>query len=213
MGLPRGEWSGGALISAYSTHLGLLVLEGAIAREIVLADSVSSELLGPGDVIRPWGGSGATRLLGEQSRWHVLAAARLAVLSDDFGAALARYPEINALLIDRLDDRAERLARLKAIAQLNSVSRRLMALFWHLAERWGRMTADGIVVPLTLSHRLLGELVGARRPTVSAALAALAGEGRLVRRVSGEWLLVDAPEETPETRVVSHRRRLLAALP
>jgi CRP/FNR family transcriptional regulator, cyclic AMP receptor protein len=117
------------------------------------------------------------------------------------------------MLIGRLDDRAERLATLKAIAQLNSVRRRLIALFWHLAERWGRMTADGIVVPLTLSHRLLGELVGARRPTVSAALAALAHEGRLVRRESGDWLLVDAPEATPETRVVSHRRRLLAALP
>ena len=213
MTLPRGEWSCGPLISAYSTHLGLLVLEGAIAREVVLADTVSSELLGPGDVIRPWGGAGAPRLLGEQSRWHVLAAARLAVLTNGFGVAVARYPEVHALLIERLDERAERLATLKAITQLNSVSRRLIALFWHLAERWGRMTADGIVVPLTLSHRLLGELVGARRPTVSAALATLASEGRLVRRESGDWLLVDAPEETPATRVVSHRRRLLAALP
>ena len=88
-----------------------------------------------------------------------------------------------------------------------------MALFWHLAERWGRMTAEGVVMPLTLSHRLLGELVGARRPTVSAALGELAHEGRLVRRRSGDWLLVDAPEQTPERRVVSHRRRLLAALP
>ncbi len=87
-----------------------------------------------------------------------------------------------------------------------------MALFWHLAEQWGRMTADGIVVPLTLSHRLLGELVGARRPTVSAALAALAHDGRLVRRESGDWLLVEAPEGTPETRAVSHRRRLLTAV-
>jgi CRP/FNR family transcriptional regulator, cyclic AMP receptor protein len=213
MALPRGEWSCGPLISAYSTHLGLLVLEGAICREVVLADTVSSELLGPGDVIRPWGGPSAPRLLGEQSRWHVLAAARLAVLTNGFGVAVARYPEVHALLIARIDERAERLATLKAITQLNSVRRRLIALFWHLAERWGRMTADGIVVPLTLSHRLLGELVGARRPTVSAALAALAGEGRLVRRESGDWLLVDEPEETPETRVVSHRRRLLAALP
>jgi CRP-like cAMP-binding protein len=213
MALPRGEWSGAPLISASSTHLGLLVLEGAICREIVLADTVSSELLGPGDVIRPWGAASAPRLLGEQARWHVLAAARLAVLSNGFGVAVARYPEVHAMLIERFDERAERLATLKAITQLNSVSRRLIALFWHLAERWGRMTADGIVVPLTLSHRLLGELIGARRPTVSAALAALAAEGRLVRRQSGDWLLVDAPEVTPETRVVSHRRRLLAALP
>ena len=47
----------------------------------------------------------------------------------------------------------------------------------------------------------------------AAAVATLAREGRLVRRESGDWLLIDAPEETPEMRVVSHRRRLLAALP
>ena len=208
--LPRGEWTGGALSATDSSHLGLLVIDGAIAREVVLADTISSELLGPGDLIRPWGPDGAPRLLGQQCRWQVLADARLAVLTRGFGAVVARYPEVSTMLIDRIDDRAERLATLKAIGQLNSVERRLIALFWHLAERWGRMTADGVVVPLTLSHRLLGEFVGARRPTVSTALAGLAREGRLMRRGSGDWLLADEPEGTTVRRVVSHRRRLLA---
>jgi hypothetical protein len=211
--LRRGEWTGAALRSTDSCHLGLLVIDGAIAREVVLADTISSELLGPGDVIRPWGPDGAPRLLGQQSRWQVLADARLAILTRAFGAALARYPEVNAMLIDRIDDRAERLATMKAITQLNSVERRLIALFWHLAERWGRMTGDGVVVPLTLSHRLLGELVGARRPTVSTALAGLARDGRLIRRGSGDWLLAGEPEDTTVQRVVSHRRRLLADQP
>ena len=77
---------------------------------------------------------------------------------------------VNAALIDRLNDRAQRLAVMQAICQLNRVDRRLLSLFWHLAERWGRMTPDGVVVPLTLSHRMLGQLVGALRPTVSSAL-------------------------------------------
>jgi len=208
--LPRGEWTGAALSTADSSHLGLLVIEGAIAREVVLADTISSELLGPGDLIRPWGPDGAPRLLGQQTQWQVLADARLAVLTRGFGIAVSRYPEVSAMLIDRIDDRAERLATLKAIGQLNSVERRLVALFWHLAERWGRMTGDGVVVPLTLSHRLLGELVGARRPTVSTALAGLARDGRLMRRGSGDWLLADEPEDTTVHRVVAHRRRLLA---
>jgi len=211
--LPRGEWTGGALSASDSCHLGLLVIEGALVREVVLADTISSELLGPGDLIRPWGPDGAPRLLGQQTQWQVLADAKLAVLTRGFGTAVSRYPEVSAMLIDRIDDRAERLATLKAIGQLNSVERRLVALFWHLAERWGRMTGDGVVVPLTLSHRLLGELVGARRPTVSTALAGLSREGRLVRRGSGDWLLADAPEDTPVHRVVAHRRRLLADRP
>jgi hypothetical protein len=51
------------------------------------------------------------------------------------------------------------------------------------------MTPDGVQVPLRLSHRLIGQLVGARRPTVSSALAELAGRGDLVRRPDGTWLL------------------------
>ena len=36
---------------------------------------------------------------------------------------------------------------------------------------------------------MLGALVGARRPTISTALAALAGDGRVLRRADGFWLL------------------------
>jgi CRP-like cAMP-binding protein len=211
--LPRGEWAGAALSASDSCHLGLLVIDGAISREVVLADTISSELLGPGDLIRPWGPDGAPRLLGQQTRWQVLADARLAVLTRGFSTAVSRYPEVSAMLIDRIDDRAERLATLKAIGQLNSVERRLIALFWHLAERWGRMTADGVVVPLTLSHRLLGEIVGARRPTVSVALAALVRDGKVRRREDATWLLVGEPPGTPAEhvcRAVAHRRRLVS---
>jgi CRP-like cAMP-binding protein len=149
-------------------------------------------------------------------RWHVLADARLGVLNRAFGAAVLRFPEVNAMLLDRLNGRLERLATMKAIAQLNSVERRLTALLWHLAERYGRVTTDGVTVPLTLSHRLLGELVGARRPTVSTALAALAEQGELLRKPDGTWLLTGEPAVTPTAkleRVVSHRRRLVTAEP
>jgi hypothetical protein len=46
-----------------------------------------------------------------------------------------------------------------------------------------------VIVGLTLSHRLIGALVGARRPTVSTAIARLASDGRVVRRSDGCWLL------------------------
>jgi CRP/FNR family transcriptional regulator, cyclic AMP receptor protein len=155
-------------------------------------------------------------LLWQHVRWQVLAETRLAVLGRAFGAALSRYPEVNSMLLERLDGRAERHATTKAMAQLNSVDRRLLALFWHLAEDWGRMTSEGIVIPLTLSHRLLGELVGARRPTVSSALATLSRDGKLIRRSDDSWLLADEPDGTlapVSARMLFHRRRLLADPP
>jgi CRP/FNR family transcriptional regulator, cyclic AMP receptor protein len=48
---------------------------------------------------------------------------------------------------------------------------------------------DGVTVTLKLSHRLLGALVGARRPTISTAVARLSGEGRVMRAEDDAWLL------------------------
>jgi hypothetical protein len=46
---------------------------------------------------------------------------------------------VTAALFDRLSERSMRLATTQAISQLTRVDRRLKALFWHLAERWGRV--------------------------------------------------------------------------
>jgi len=214
--LPRGEWHGADKATLGGTHVGLLILDGVIAREVILEDTVSTELLGAGDVIRPWASHGAPALLQQQLRWQVLARAQVAVLGRNFAAAVQAFPEVNAAVTDRLCARAERLATSQAISQLNSVERRLVALFWHLAERWGRMTPDGVVVPLTLSHRLIGELVGARRPTVSTALRGLERQGRLIRRADATWVIAGEPSGAPAgstQRLIPHRRRLLAPEP
>ena len=52
-----------------------------------------------------------------------------------------------------------------------------MLLLWHLAARWGRVEPAGLRVSLPLTHRLLGQLVAAERPSISHALARLAGPG------------------------------------
>jgi Crp-like helix-turn-helix domain len=125
---------------------------------------------------------------------------------------MTRYPEVVVAVVDRVNERGLRLAVTQAISQLNRVDRRLLALFWHLAERWGRMTGEGVALPMTLSHRMLGQLIGARRPTVSTALGDLAKRGELKRRQDGTWLLTGAPVGVPEPeieRVIPMRRRLL----
>src|SRR4051795_5175641 len=209
---PVGEWDGGRLADADPTHLGLLLVEGVLAREVVLGDTVSTELLGPGDIVRPWHVEGPPELLPVVVRWNALSGIRLGLIDRRTATGLGRYPEVWAVIVDRLSERAQRLAVTQAISQLNRVDRRLLALFWHLAERWGRVARDGIAVPLVLSHRLIGELVGARRPTVSTALAELARDGQLVRRPDGTWLLTGEPVSLPAeavAEVIRQRRRLM----
>ena len=46
----------------------------------------------------------------------------------------------------------------QALLQLSPVETRLLVLFWHLAERWGHVTPDGITVRLRISHEVLGQL-------------------------------------------------------
>ncbi len=78
------------------------------------------------------------------------------------------------------------------------------------ATGWGRVTSEGVLLPLCLSHRMLGELVGARRPSVSTAAAALEKADRLIRRPDGTWLV---REHTAVARTapqsVAQRRRLV----
>ena len=210
--IPAGPWDVERMTDTNPQHVGLLLLEGVMAREVLVSDTVSTELLGPGDVVRPWALQEAPPLLQLMVRWQALTASRVALLDRRIGARLSQWPEIHSVLIDRLNERAQRLATTQAICQLNRVDRRLLSLFWHLAEEWGRVTGEGIVVPLTLSHRMLGQLIGARRPTVSVAIADLAKREEVVRRDDGTWLLKGEPVGLPTgeaQKIIPIRRRLL----
>ena len=208
--LRAGPWDGTNPAPSGSADVGLLVIDGLIAREVAMADSVSSNLLGPGDLILRRRSDDPGQLLLAESRWAVLAPAQVAVLDRRVGMALCHYPEVNAMVADRLAEQMDRMAVGQAIGQLNGVDRRLLALFWQLAERWGRVAPQGILVPLALTHGVLGALVGARRPTVSTALGRLAREGQLRRQDDGTWLLSGDAVGEPvgeAARIVRRRAR------
>ena len=211
--LRQGEWNlPRAADSGGTDHLGVLVIEGIVAHDVLLGASTSTELLGPGDVLRPWTREGRP-LLQRSVRWHVLSDGRVALLDREFARELGAWPEVNAMLMERLSQRTERLATAQAIAKLTRVERRILAFLWHLAERWGRVGADGVLVPLTLSHRMLGQIVGARRPTVTAAVRLLIDAGHLERRPDGTWLLTGdghhAQADDEPQRLVAPRRRIV----
>jgi CRP/FNR family cyclic AMP-dependent transcriptional regulator len=192
-----GPWRPEAACATSPANIGLLVLSGVVVREICVHDAPSAELLGPGDIIRTWQADAAPGMLRTSVRWAALGRTTLALLDRDCALTLRRYPEVMTVVLDRLNARAERLAVTQAISQITGVETRVEALLWHLSERWGRIGSDGVIVPLPLSHRMIGSLVGARRPTVSSAIAQLVQQGRIARRTDGNWVLTGPPPASP----------------
>jgi hypothetical protein len=181
--VPCGEWN----VAPRRSGIGVLLVGGLLAREVRMRDTTSAELLAAGDLIRSPADGQA--VLAAPVRSTVLQPVTAALLDANVARVFARFPELMMAALDRVNAHAQRLAVTQAISHLTGVDRRLEALFWHLADRWGKVTPSGVVVPVRLSHRLLGSLVGARRPTVSTALAQLADDGRVLPYGLQGWLL------------------------
>jgi hypothetical protein len=176
--------------------LGFLVLDGLLARDLTLAGHTATDLLGEGDVLQPWMSTREDGLVHYHVQWHVLAPLRLAVLDGSFARELVRWPQVMAAVLERVVKRVHRMAIHQALLQLSPVETRLIVLFWHLAERWGHVTPDGVLLRLRLSHEVLGQLVGCQRASVTTALRHIEETGLLVRRADATWLLRgDPPEE------------------
>jgi CRP/FNR family transcriptional regulator, cyclic AMP receptor protein len=177
--LPAGHWDVPRREDARG-RLGYLVLEGLLARDMTLVGRTATELLGEGDVVQPWVAHREDGLVRYRVGWNVLMPVRLAILDEDFGRSLARWPQALTALLERAVRRTHRMSVHEALLQLSPVETRLLVLFWHLAERWGRVTPAGIVLRLRLSHALLGQLVGCRRASVTTALQHVYASGALM---------------------------------
>jgi CRP-like cAMP-binding protein len=182
----------------------ILVLEGMLLREVVVADDVAAELLGPGDYLPV--AADEDRLLPSFVRWTAIARTQVALLGGQFARIMLAFPEIALVLMERQGERADRLTAQQAIAHLNGVERRLLALLWLCADRWGRMTPQGVMLPLALRHDVMAHLVGARRPTVSSAMGRLQRRGAVRPRAGGGWMLLERPEDV-SGRLAAERSR------
>jgi CRP/FNR family transcriptional regulator, cyclic AMP receptor protein len=176
-------------------HLGYLILEGLIARDVVLAGHVSTELLGDGDVLETTVRKHDEALIHYRVHWHVLSPVKLAVLDTEFARSLVQWPQVMTAILERANRRALQMSIHQALLQLSPVETRLHVLLWHLAERWGRVTPQGIALPLPLTHQVLGQLVGCQRASVTTALKAVLQSGLVERQENGGWLLHGEPPD------------------
>src|ERR671937_1711599 len=172
---------------------GLYVLDGVLTRGVMIQGRRSAELLGPGDVLRPAASDDIDSSVDFDVSWEMLEYTRLALLDRDFAAAVAPWPELTAAVMDRIMRRAHAAAFHLAVSHLKRVETRLLVVLWYYADRWGRVTPNGVLLPVRMTHSLLARVVGARRPSVSTALGRLQERGFLERTEAGQWLLLGPP--------------------
>src|SRR3954447_17114904 len=191
--LPPGAWKPRVESGA---GIGLLIVDGLLMGHVLLGDTVATEIVGRGDILRPAEHDGTGAPVPFDVDWRVMQPTTFAVLDRPFGNELARWPDVVEALVSAAVRRSQSLALHLAMCHLRRVHTRLLVFMWHMADRWGTVGTDGVHVPLNLSHRALGQLVGAQRPSVTTALHQLGAEGLVSRVADRTWLLHGDPPET-----------------
>lgn len=165
--------------------LGLLVTRGVVARRVRIDHRGAAELLGKGDLLRPWHETSPPF----SADWKVLDRLSFAVLDREATRRIARYPRVLLALIDRELERSRRMTERCATVQLAGAEERLRVEFGRLAERWGSPVDNGIALRLPLTHEVLGHLIGTRRQAVTSALGEMTRAGQIAPLPCSGWLL------------------------
>jgi CRP-like cAMP-binding protein len=186
--IPAGPWSYAALTETLDTIVGVIVVDGIVGRELALNERRSLNLLTAGDVLlAPT--SGGEDPLGHAATLTAMTRATVAVLDESFIHAAARWPSLLARLHERLALQQAREAAMTLVLHLPRAEDRVLMTLWLLAQQCGRMTGEGLMLPLSFTHEALSQITAARRPTISLALRQLQGDGTIVLRADGQTLL------------------------
>jgi CRP/FNR family transcriptional regulator, cyclic AMP receptor protein len=190
--IETGTWPAGP--SPARGSYGYLVLEGFVGLRFSVAGRRYLEVLGPGELLRPWTSLGPDEAVPSRIEWRVFEPTRVAVLDRRFAEAMAPWPEVAAALMDRLVLRTRRLGFQLAVAAVPSIGSRILLMLWHLADRWGKVTPNGVRLRLSLTHEELAEVVAGTRPTVTTAIGRLGQIGAAEQDTRERtWLLRGEP--------------------
>ncbi|HET9074527.1 MAG TPA: Crp/Fnr family transcriptional regulator [Solirubrobacteraceae bacterium] len=180
------------------TSFGLLIIDGMLGRRVRVAGSVATEVLGAGDIIRPWEEPVIWGVIPPELDWRVFRPARLAILDQHVTTVMGRRPQLVVNFSARLLRRAHSVGYLAAVTHQAKVEDRLLATLWFLAGKWGRVSPQGITVPFRLTHEVLGEIIGAQRPSVTLAFGSLQRQDLVQRLPAGGLLLTGAPPSSAD---------------
>jgi hypothetical protein len=178
--------------------IGLLIIGGRIARSLHVEDANAHglEILGDGDLMRPWTFRGESLSIPSTADWMVMAELRLAVLDLAFVRATMRWPRISINLLDSAVERTRTLSYFLTARQVSRLEARILLTLWHLADRWGHISPEGVVLELPkLTHEMIARMVAARRPSVTTGIRRLRELGVIDVRSRGRWLLRGDPVE------------------
>jgi CRP-like cAMP-binding protein len=184
--LPAGEIDS-ALLELDESYFGVMVLDGLLLVEHQAGRARIGWMMGEHDLIVPSASCDAH--LTDGGRWRALTPACVAVLDREFALRARHVPQVTSVLLKRVTTTANWLLAKGLVAGAPTVVEQLLLVFRLYGERWGRVTADGVLLRLPLTHAVLALVCGARRPSVTLALHALERDGSLRRTVDGAWLL------------------------
>jgi hypothetical protein len=204
---PKGPWNVRRRDFQGAGSLGVLITDGMLVRKVTVGDRTCAELLGPGDLTQPWLRLSTDTSVETEVHWQVAQPLAAAVLDRGFMTRVTRWPEIPAAIARRMMLRVHWLSFHLAVCHMRRVDDRLLLVLWHFADRWGRVTPSGVQIDLPLTHSLLALVVGARRPSVTAAARSLSDAGRIEARPRSRWILKgEAPLELRELHELAARQ-------
>lgn len=187
----RGPVDLGALVPVDGDWLGLLITGGLLAVTLEAGRAHSSWVFGQEDLVRPW--DMRDLALTKNVRWRCLTPAQIALLDGDFSRRVAGLPAVTHKLVEHAAETSRWLLARSIIGGAARAEDRLVLLFRLLAERWGKVGPEGVRLPLPITHALLAQMCGVRRPTVTLALRAFRDQGLIDPLGRDGWLLRGDP--------------------
>jgi len=164
-----------------------LILKGFLLRTIDAGGGSITDVLGPGDMVLDH--NGYDEPLVTSVEWRVLERTLVADLATADSADPAVQAALREGIARRLQEQVDRASVRCAVQSVIRVDVRLLAYLWHLAGSYGVVTPAGVRLDLPLTHLLLAELIGARRPTVTTGFGVLTAGG-FIRRAGRSILLL-----------------------
>lgn len=156
-----------------------VVARGRLAMQVTAPDGRARiiGLVEEGDVLVP--PVDAWAAVGPRSWPVAIEDSAIGLVSRERLDAWLREPELAANVVRILSRQVADRELAVAIALEPRVERRLLLKLGQLAERFGRVTPEGVRLDLRLTHRELAQMVGTARESVTLALGRLADAGEI----------------------------------